>query len=146
MKEGLYWQEEMAQEALRLARLALKHAKAAGVNEALLQMAVDEVTSLQKKYRLVTSRARTVLSMVITKVLAMPYDQDHEFESDRLGLCMAVRAGYDARRAGGLLELLSKYETTPGSATEATWDELTRSHPYSADRLKYLRKLGRMAR
>ena len=85
------------------------------------------------------------LGGVVASAVRAPYDQDLEFEADRLGLCLAAEAGFDPAGAKSALETLARLHGEPlrfgpRGGLRVAYD-LLESHPPTAERLRYVEQL-----
>lgn len=81
-----------------------------------------------------------------TKLLTSVYDQDMEFEADRLGFALATRAGYPAdaaARALGVLGRLGADGATPGGGAARIAYDIRATHPPIRERIAYAGELAR---
>lgn len=86
------------------------------------------------------------LSVFSNRVLEATYDQDQEFEADRLGLCLAYLAGYDPRGGAGAMGTLASATPEASSAAPPTGSsriayDIISSHPPLSARSLYLKDL-----
>ena len=87
-----------------------------------------------------------LLSGVTARLLQISYDQDLEYEADRLGLCLAVLAGY--RKEGGrqsfvaMGRLVRGRRGRPKKGAERIAYDVLESHPPLAERARDQRRLG----
>lgn len=132
---------EHSEDHLRF-RFALQTlAKAAGeknwskVKNAMLWGGLDAYVPL---VRLLWDDIVAVGAMSAAQLTSMVYDQDQEFESDRIGLCLMHKAGYDTSRASALFEALGG---SGGSTRASGWDAFLSSHPVPPERVAYIKTL-----
>ena len=85
-----------------------------------------------------------VLSIVSLKILQTTYDQDHEYESDRLGLCFSVLGGYKASGGVGAFKAMNRMgrrSAPPTDARKQILYDIMSSHPPLTNRMTYQKLL-----
>jgi predicted Zn-dependent protease len=94
-----------------------------------------------------SERAPEVMAMLTGKVLGAVYDQDQEFEADRLGLCLMWRAGFDPAGAAAAIRTLGGAEqAAPRDGVRRIAYDIRASHPAGAERIAYLERLAGLIR
>jgi predicted Zn-dependent protease len=92
--------------------------------------------------RLGTDRMPELLAKLSTKVLTAVYDQEQEFEADRLGLALAWKAGFDPQGSiRALTSISGERERAPSHGMGRITYDIVNTHPPMAERLAYLREL-----
>ncbi len=89
-----------------------------------------------------SDRAQQIMAGLTAKVLGAVYDQDQEFEADRLGLCLMWRAGFDPEGASAAIRALGGAESqAPETGVRRIAYDIKTSHPAGGDRIAYLNSL-----
>lgn len=83
----------------------------------------------------------TFTTTVAAKLTTMVFDQEEEYEADRMGLCLIRLAGYEPAHAKRFFELVNRPDQT--TTRESSWRAFVRSHPVAKERLAYLDDLMR---
>lgn len=91
-------------------------------------------------------RLGEMAATIASKVLELAYDQDKEYESDRMAVCALHLAGYDRRAAIRALEALQApagdLELVPARSGGArVLYDVVATHPPVGDRIRYARRL-----
>lgn len=73
------------------------------------------------------------MAQAITNMIQMSYGREDELESDRWGVILSEKAGYDPRAMIGLMKVLD--EASPGGGTP----EMMSTHPKPANRIEYIK-------
>lgn len=85
-----------------------------------------------------------------SRLVAAVYDQDLEYEADRLGFALATRAGYPpkaAARALGVLARLGGETAAPAGGAGRVAYDIRATHPPIPERIAYAKELeGRLGR
>ena len=92
-----------------------------------------------------------LISMLANRVVEMAYDQDREFEADRLGLCLATLAGYDPRGGEGAFRRLKQLQggaeaPVPDDVRIRIIYDVISTHPPLSERSRYQRRLRQRLR
>jgi predicted Zn-dependent protease len=96
-----------------------------------------------KTLREVKDLAVKVSALSTAFVTKMVYDQEQEYEADRLGICLLKQAGYDPDAAPEFFQLI---RDNSESTRKDGWNSFVSSHPVSKERIAYLKKLARLLR
>jgi len=75
------------------------------------------------------------MAQMVSSVLAMKYGRDHELESDKWGVKLCSRAGYDPRAMMGVMKILDR--ASGGKAPP----EFFSTHPKPANRIEYIKQV-----
>ncbi len=92
--------------------------------------------------------AGALLASLVATVARVTYDQDQEYEADRLGFCLAILAGYSAQGAIDAMSALRSQEghEPASSGRHSILYDIIRTHPPTTERRAYLRRLRRALR
>ena len=98
------------------------------------------------------SEVASGIGALFANVLASTYDQDQEFESDRLGLCLAYLSGYNAKDAAEAIKKVTKNSVSQAKSHSTNENQqsnekrlaynILNSHPDPEERIAYLRTLS----
>ncbi|XLS29594.1 M48 family metallopeptidase [Flavobacteriaceae bacterium M23B6Z8] len=69
-----------------------------------------------------------MIALNINKTLSAPFDQIDEYEADKYGAELAMKAGYDASKFGDFFAKLARYEN------KTLINKLKSTHPFAEDR------------
>lgn len=149
LRDELYWQEELrrieVEQNLRAQRAALKLLRDLGASYSDILTLTRLVRDLEKMLKPVRDWVRQLSSRVLANILMMPYDQDQEYEADRLGVCLVKLAHYDTRGAEDFFKSLAGGDSTVADSEGDYWsaalDALVQSHPYPQQRALYMGRL-----
>ena len=91
------------------------------------------------------------VGLLANRLLELTYDQDREYEADRLGLCFATLAGFEASGGEGSFERMSSSQggkgrpAPPSDAKQRILYNIVSTHPPMDERKRYQRLLrGRL--
>ncbi|HOU53722.1 MAG TPA: M48 family metalloprotease [Myxococcota bacterium] len=85
---------------------------------------------------------------ISTSLMRLTYDQDQEYEADRLGLCLAVLAGFSSGAGIEAMDGLAgrDRDRPPQDETGRILYDVVSSHPPLSERVAYFRTLERVLR
>ncbi len=86
------------------------------------------------------------LSGFTLAIVQKTYDQDQEFEADRMGLCLSVLAGFDASGGSGAFRIMNRGSgrtRKPKDASGRIAYDILSSHPELSRRIAYQKVLQR---
>lgn len=75
------------------------------------------------------------MSQMITQMISMRYGRDDELESDKWGVRLCARAGYDPRAMMGVMKVLDEASGAGGPP------EMLSTHPKPANRVRYIQEV-----
>jgi predicted Zn-dependent protease len=94
-----------------------------------------------------SDRAPQIVSDITGKLLGAVYDQDQEWEADRLGMCLMWRAGFDPAGGPEAMRALGGAEhAAPREGVRRIAYDIKTTHPAGGDRIAYMETLIAMIR
>jgi predicted Zn-dependent protease len=112
------------------------------VHKALAGWKLGEKVREKLDGRMNSDQAPQMLAELARRILTCVYDQDLEFEADRLGLALMIQAGYDPSGAVEALNVLTAAgaEPQPEGLQRIAYD-VVQTHPPTPARIVYVRQL-----